>query len=946
MTEPVSTAHLISNMQDARNRTLELVRDLDEEQLMGPRLPTVNPLRWEIAHTAYFYEFFILRQLYGHESVLGDRADQLYDSIAVAHDLRWDLPLLNRDETLSYMQAVFDRLAERLGDGNSDGMATAQDSFIYQFGIFHEDMHTEAFLWARQTLAYPTPNLAIAADVSLERAAGPHPGWAAVPGGTFMLGATKNAPFLFDNEKWGHPVMIEPFEIAKAPVTNREFQAFVDDGGYDREAFWGADGWQWRQEADAAYPVYWQPDGPGNWLLRRFDRTLPLPLDEPVIHVSWHEANAYCRWAGQRLPTEAEWEAAALGEAAADGTLGRGKRRYPGGETPPDPEKQYVFAYAALDNTYHKRLMADVDFLMDECGYTGLYFDLFTSSGHVSYDRWDGHSVDIDPKRHTLGRTKNVVPILQGPAQAEMVRRILTKGGLVLCSTAPTSEELQALPVMSFAESFYNIPMQHLACPVGLSKMWTRVAEDRQKKGATLVSQIVARLDMGALTGYYAANVGLPAGDPAYQILSHAYPITPVGLHAGWIEGRERTITCKPGRYTWNRDDAPHALVWDANGRRVQQSVAIARQDATWSVDLSSLPKGGIAVIEPDPYKAADVGTARTVERPDPATSAPSKETRISKAGLTNVVRDPGFEDLVGDPKVDAWSRGGKDAFVVETKVVRAGKQSLRLDAGDADTRCIAYTGIGEVSDKIEYVEFGGWARIRSDDDKASRPWFYAQIHLKNGRLIESTARFDEPPGDWRFAGRRVPIGGEPIARVILYCNAQGHKGATWFDDAYIGLGRRPHRRGENLIAQAGFENASAWRPRGEGFAIDDEVKHSGKHSLLLAAAKPYRLYAARCVVRPKGPLDAILLGGWCKSDARGGRVALTAEVHYQDGRILPRLSVIFPNQKHDWTKQEQKIEVAKGTIDYITVIAESLFVPEGRTWFDDVYLHPLSRPK
>jgi gamma-glutamyl hercynylcysteine S-oxide synthase len=338
MTEPVSTTNLISTMQDARNRTLELVRDLDEDQLMGPMLPTVNPLRWEIAHTAYFYEFFILRQLYRYESVLGERADQLYDSIAVAHDLRWDLPLLNRTDTLSYMQAVFDRLAERL-DGNSDSMATEQDSFIYQFGIFHEDMHTEAFLWARQTLAYPTPTLAIAADVSAERAAGPHPGWAAVPGGQFLLGADKKAPFLFDNEKWGHSVIVEPFEIAKAPVTNREFQAFVDDGGYDREALWGAKSWQWRQQAEAAYPVYWQPDGPRNWLLRRFDQTMPLPLDEPIIHVSWYEANAYCRWAGQRLPTEAEWEAAALGEAASDGTLGLGKRRYPWGGTPPDPTR-------------------------------------------------------------------------------------------------------------------------------------------------------------------------------------------------------------------------------------------------------------------------------------------------------------------------------------------------------------------------------------------------------------------------------------------------------------------------------------------------------------------------------------------------------------------------------------------------------------------------------
>ncbi|MDH3239677.1 MAG: SUMF1/EgtB/PvdO family nonheme iron enzyme [Alphaproteobacteria bacterium] len=335
MTAPVSTARLIDNMQDARNRTLELVRDLDDAQLMGPKLPTVNPMRWEIAHVAYFYEYFILRQLYGHESVIGESADKLYDSIAIDHDLRWDLPLLTRAETLSYLQAVYDRLAERL----EGGMATEQDSFIYQFGIFHEDMHTEAFLWARQTLSYPTPVLAVATDVAAERARGAHPGWAEVPGGTFQLGAPRDAPFLFDNEKWAHPVALEPFAIAKAPVTNRAFQDFVDDGGYGREALWTADGWTWRRKAGAEHPVYWQRNGPGDWLVRRFDRTLPLPPDEPVIHVNWFEAAAYCRWAGLRLPTEAEWEAAALGEPAADGTLSPFKRRYPWGAAPPDPSR-------------------------------------------------------------------------------------------------------------------------------------------------------------------------------------------------------------------------------------------------------------------------------------------------------------------------------------------------------------------------------------------------------------------------------------------------------------------------------------------------------------------------------------------------------------------------------------------------------------------------------
>jgi len=339
MTVTVTTSHLIENMQDARNRTLELVRDLDEVQIIGPKLPIVNPLRWEIGHVAHFYEYFILRQLYNFESVLGERADQLYDSIKINHEDRWDLDLPTRPETLSYMQSVFERLAERLIGPKGGNIATKQDSFIYQFGIFHEDMHTEAFLWARQALAYPTPSLAVATDASSERSAGDHLGWVEVPGGEFQLGALESAPFAFDNEKRAYHVVVEPFQIAKSPVTNQEFQAFVDDGGYDRKVHWDTEGWTWRKMSDATHPVYWQPNGLGKWMLRRFDRTLHLPAHEPIIHVNWHEANAYCRWAGLRLPTETEWEVAALGERASDGTLASTKRHYPWGESAPNPSR-------------------------------------------------------------------------------------------------------------------------------------------------------------------------------------------------------------------------------------------------------------------------------------------------------------------------------------------------------------------------------------------------------------------------------------------------------------------------------------------------------------------------------------------------------------------------------------------------------------------------------
>ena len=165
MTAKISTTHLTTILQDTRSRSLELVAGLDEEQLMGPHIATVNPLRWEIGHVAYFYEFFILRQMYGHESLLGAKADKLYDSIAVTHDTRWGLPLLSTSETLSYMRNVLDKLCEHLEQNNEDSMASEQDSFMYQFGVFHEDMHTEAFTCARQILAYPTPGFAIAQDI-------------------------------------------------------------------------------------------------------------------------------------------------------------------------------------------------------------------------------------------------------------------------------------------------------------------------------------------------------------------------------------------------------------------------------------------------------------------------------------------------------------------------------------------------------------------------------------------------------------------------------------------------------------------------------------------------------------------------------------------------------------------------------------------------------------
>ena len=335
--QEVDSATLEAYIRDARVRTRELVDDLADEQLMGPRLRIVNPMRWEIGHVAWFHEHFILQRVYGEAPLLAN-GHALYDSIAIHHHERWDLPLPSRADTLAYMQRVHDRLLERLGAG----LASAVDSYLYQFTAFHEDMHDEAFTWTRQTLGYPRPGFATARDPGPppDAGAGALPGDASVPGGEFLAGAPGDAPFVFDNEKWCHPVEVRPFRIARAPVTNAEFAEFVGDGGYARREHWTDAGWRWRESARAEHPVYWERDGEGGWLVREFDEARPLAPHRPVVHVNWFEASAWCRWAGRRLPREHEWEVAALGEpAAGGGCLSETKRRYPWGGDAADPSR-------------------------------------------------------------------------------------------------------------------------------------------------------------------------------------------------------------------------------------------------------------------------------------------------------------------------------------------------------------------------------------------------------------------------------------------------------------------------------------------------------------------------------------------------------------------------------------------------------------------------------
>ena len=348
---------LITTMREFRARTLSLVSDLTDEQMIGPRIAIVNPPLWEIGHVAWTQEFWTLRHLRNEKPLLAN-GDRLYNSTDVAHDTRWELLLPARESTLGYMKEVLERCIARIE--NSPDLA-ADEFYFYWLTTFHEGMHAEALAYTRQTLGYsatPSATSAIPADFG----AGAHPGDVEIPGGKFLIGATKDFTFIFDNEKWAHQADIKPFRIARAPVTNGEFLEFVEAGGYRVRRYWSDDGWQWLESGGAPqleksfakffgktlnepveitafkerlnHPVYWQRLDNGRWQQRVYDRYVLLNEDLPVVHVSWYEAEAFCNWGGRRLPTETEWEVAASGELADTGLSAR-RRYYPWGDQAP-----------------------------------------------------------------------------------------------------------------------------------------------------------------------------------------------------------------------------------------------------------------------------------------------------------------------------------------------------------------------------------------------------------------------------------------------------------------------------------------------------------------------------------------------------------------------------------------------------------------------------------
>ncbi len=284
-----------------RLSTLKALQGLQGQQWLGPQLPTVNPPLWEMGHIGWFHERWCLRER--SDAAPGPsvqpRADQLYDSTAIAHDRRWTLPLLTRETAGRYLQDVLDQALSQL-DGLADNDPRV---YFHRLALFHEMMHREAFCYSWQGLAYAPPD-----DLASPRSL-PERRWLEIPAGPVRLGSEPDQGFVFDNEKWAASEPVDAFRISNRVVSCDEYAQFVRDGGYQKPQFWDAGFWRQMQTEGRDGPRYWRRSG-DQFQVRRFDRWEDLSGALAMTHVSWHEARAWCAWAGYVLPSEAQWLAA------------------------------------------------------------------------------------------------------------------------------------------------------------------------------------------------------------------------------------------------------------------------------------------------------------------------------------------------------------------------------------------------------------------------------------------------------------------------------------------------------------------------------------------------------------------------------------------------------------------------------------------------------------
>lgn len=318
-----------AELDRTRRRSIGLTSAVDDEDLVKQHSPLMSPLVWDLAHVGSQEELWLVRDVGGRRAVRPD-IDDLYDAFQHPRRERPTLPLLGPAESRSYVHTVREKALDVLDSTRLEGAPLVDRAFAFGMIVQHEQQHDETMLATHQlrrgepVLDAPAPPVAPDA-ASL-------PDEVRLPAGPFDMG-TSTEPWALDNERPEHRVHVDEFALETTPVTNGRFRCFVEDGGYDQPRWWSEAGWAYRQHADLRAPLFWEFGG-SRWLRRRFGYLEPVPDDEPVMHVSFHEAQAFAAWAGKRLPTEPEWEKAARHDPATGRSL-----RYPWGDADPNPQR-------------------------------------------------------------------------------------------------------------------------------------------------------------------------------------------------------------------------------------------------------------------------------------------------------------------------------------------------------------------------------------------------------------------------------------------------------------------------------------------------------------------------------------------------------------------------------------------------------------------------------
>jgi ergothioneine biosynthesis protein EgtB len=305
-----------------RELTERLATPLSAEDQTVQSMPDVSPTKWHRAHTTWFFETFVLGPHERRYRVWDERYAYLFNSYYEAAGPRHPRPergLITRPGIADiarfrrHVDAAMLGLVER---------ATPEAAALVELGLHHEQQHQELLVMDAKHVLSCNPFFPAYGPLPWPAAGRGRRGWVEHPGGT-IEGGHDGLGFAFDNEGPRHAVFLQPFTLSSSLVTCGEWVCFIDDGGYRRPGLWMSDGWNTVQASGWSAPGYWTSDQ-GGWATYTLAGLVELDPDEPVTHVSWYEADAYARWAGARLPREAEWEAVAPapGDDGAEGWYG------------------------------------------------------------------------------------------------------------------------------------------------------------------------------------------------------------------------------------------------------------------------------------------------------------------------------------------------------------------------------------------------------------------------------------------------------------------------------------------------------------------------------------------------------------------------------------------------------------------------------------------------